>query len=603
MDAPPSGSDDHWRAWAEDRLQRLQRVSLDLNAAMSIDDVATAVIDIFQAPMEAPSRSLFLLDAVGEHLELIAHRGMPAELAAMFERIPVTSELPAAIAVRERRTIVSTARAQAVEAFASLHGVPRTTEGFATIPLVSDQACAGVLAIGFDEEPDDRDLEFFGAVAAQVAQSLARVRLLEGERRRRAELEFLAKLTDTAMAAADHRDLMRRVCATAVPTLGDFCSLYFLPESGGPPLIEFAHVDPEKSAFVEELHHRYPFDPERAFGPAAVMRTGVTQFVPRLTSEVVEAAVAAGDVSADEAVPIVERLGITSAITVALRTRRRTVGAMQFVQAGSGRQYTAEDVDLAEAVGGRLAEALDATWMADHQRSVAVTLQEALLPPKLPSIPGVELVARYWPAGIDQVGGDFYDVFALDDGTWALLIGDVCGTGPDAAALSSIARHTVRAAARHGCAPEVVIDWLNEAMLLSNRDQFCTVCYATLSRTETGWTLTSSAAGHPLPIVSCGIGTSSVGQPGSLVGMFDSVSVHPERTELRPGDAVVLYTDGITDLPPPHGIKPEQLVDLVEKVRGAGAHDIATAIYRSLLARVPDRSRRDDAAIVVLSIR
>ena len=603
MDGPRSEPDDPWRAWAEDRLLRLQRVSLDLNAALSIEDVATSVIDVFDFPLTAPSRSLFLLDDTGETLALVAHRGLPQEAADMFRQIPVSAQLPGAVAVRERRTVISAERAESIRTFASLAGVPRTTNGFAAIPLVSDQACVGVLGIGFDGELDDRDLSFFEAVAAQVAQSVIRVELLDRERRRRAELEFLAQLTDTALAAHDHVDLMRRVCAAAVPTLGDWCSLYYLPESGGPPLIEFAHVDADEAAYVEELHRRYPFDPEGATGPPAVMRTGETQFVPRLTPEVVDDAIASSPLSADEALPIVERLGITSAITVALRTKRRVVGAMQFVNTDSKRHYTDDDVALAEAVAGRLAETLDAAWMADHQRSVAVKLQEALLPPALPAIPGVELAARYWPAGIDHVGGDFYDVFALTEGSWALLIGDVCGTGPDAAALSSIVRHTVRAAARHGCPPDAVVDWLNEAVLLSNRDQFCTVCYATLAATDEGWTLTSIAAGHPLPIVATVDGARSVGRPGSLVGMFSEVTVHTTRTELRSGDAVVLYTDGITDLPPPHGIEPEQLVGIVAGARTHSAQHIAATIHRSLQERVPDRSRRDDAALLVVAIR
>jgi serine phosphatase RsbU (regulator of sigma subunit) len=592
-----------WQAWAVDRLARLQRVSLDLNAALSIDDVATTVVDDFDSPLPAPSRSLFLLDEAGEHLLLVAHRGMPAGAAEMFREIDLNSDLPGAVAVRERRMVISIARGEAIESFASLAGVPRSTDGFAAIPLVNDQACVGVLGIGFDDVLDDRDLAFFEAVAAQVAQSVSRVRLLDRDRRRRAELEFLAQLTDTALAAHDHGDLMRRVCSAAVPTLGDWCSLYFLPESGGPPLIEFAHVDPEHAAFVEELHRRYPFDPDGPLGPPVAIRTGETQFVPRLTTQLVDDAIAASRLTADEALPIVQHLGITSAITVALRTKRRTVGAMQFVNTGSKRHYTDDDVALAEAVGGRLAETLDAAWMADHQRSVAVALQEALLPPALPTIPGVEVVARYWPAGIDRVGGDFYDVFAVGEGTWVLLIGDVCGTGVDASALSSIVRHTVRAAARHGYPPDVVIDWVNEAVLLSNRDQFCTVCYATLTSTDDGWTLTSTAAGHPLPIVSSGGSTRPVGRPGSLVGMFDEVKVHTERTELRNGDTIVLYTDGITDLPPPHGIDPEQLVGIVDGVGREGASGIATAIHRSLVDRVPDRSRRDDAALIVVAIR
>ncbi len=604
MNGPASGSDDDvWKAWAADRLQRLQRVSLDLNAALSIGEIATAVIDVFDSPMTVPSRSLFLVDGSGDYLELVAHRGMPEETAKIFQRIALSSALPGAVAVNEARTVISGQRVDAIETFASLEGVARSTDGFAAIPLLSDRKCVGVLGIGFDEAPDDRDLDFFEAVAAQVAQGVIRVQLLERERRRRTELEFLAQLTDTALAAADHIELMQRVCATAVPTLGDLCALYFLPEGGGPPLVELAHVDDDKAAYVHEVLGRFPFDPNGTFGPSAVMRTGQTKFVPRLTEQVVDDAIASLDLSVDEALPIVAHLGITSAITVALRTKRRMVGAMQFVNTDSKRHYTDDDVALAEAVAGRLAEALDAAWMADHQRSVAVALQEALLPPALPSIPGLDVITRYWPAGIDQVGGDFYDVFALEDGTWALLIGDVCGTGPDAAALSSIVRHTTRAAARHGCAPEEIIEWLNEAVLLSDRDQFCTVCYATLTATDDGWTLATTAAGHPLPIVSTAEGARIVGWPGSLVGVLEHVTVHTEHTTLRSGDAVVFYTDGITDLPPPWGIDAEELVEVVDTVRRSSAHDIAETIHRSLLARVPDRSRRDDAALIVAAIR
>jgi serine phosphatase RsbU (regulator of sigma subunit) len=598
-----SRTPDLWREWAEDRLRRLQRVSLELNAALSTDDVAAAVIDALDSPVSAPSRSLYLLDDAGEHLDLVAQRGMPPRAAELFKQLALSGDLPGSVAVRERRTVISTGRAQAVKDFVALEGAPRSTDGFAAIPLVTDAACVGVLGIGINDELDPRDLEFLEAVAAQVAQSIVRVRLIERERRRRAELEFLAKLSDTALRSIDHVDLMRKVCRAAVPTLGDWCSLYFLPETGGPPLIEFVHIDAGMNAYLEELHSRYPFDPEAATGAPAVIRTGVTEFVPRLTAEVVDEAIASSRLTPDEAMPILERLSITSVITVPLRTKRRVVGAMQFVSAESRRYYTHDDVALAEAVAGRLAEALDAAWMADHQRSLAVALQRAFLPPRLPTIPGVEIAARYWPAGIDQVGGDFYDVFALGDDTWAMLIGDVCGTGPDAAALTGIARHTVRAAARHRCPPSDVIDWLNEAVIHSNRDQYCTACYATLTGCGDRWLLSSSAAGHPLPIVSTADGTRSFGRPGSLVGIIDQVTVRTDEIELTHGDVLVLYTDGITDLPPPHGLDVEQLEALVHQHRGDGADNIARAIRRSLELRLPDHSRRDDAALIVAVIR
>jgi serine phosphatase RsbU (regulator of sigma subunit) len=587
----------------EDRLRRLQRVSLDLSAAMSIGDIAAAVIEVFDAPVSAPSRGLYLLDDSGDFLRLIAQRGMPPAAAALFERLAISADLPGSVAVRERRTVISTERADAISEFEALRDVPRSTSGFVAIPLMGDESCVGVLALGFDLALDDRDVEFLEAVAAQVAQAVIRVRLLERERRRRVELEFLAQLTDTALEAADHLDLMRRVCAAAVPTLGDYCSLYFVAETGAVPEVAFAHVDPEQTSFLEELMRRYPFDPERAVGPPAVIRTGRTEFIPRLTPQVIDDAIASLKLSRDEAMPIVERLGITSAITVALRTKRRIVGAMQFVSARSGRQYGDSDVALAEAAAGRLAEALDGAWMADHQRSVALSLQHALLPPALPTIPGVDLAARYWPAGIDDVGGDFYDVFQIADDDWAIVIGDVCGTGPDAAATTSIARHTIRAAARHGADPSVVMDWLNDAVLRSQRQRFCTACYATLTSHDGRWTLTTTAAGHPLPIVSTDRGAHMIGNPGTLAGVFEHITVWPERITVESGDRVVLYTDGITDLPAPHGIDPAQLVDLVHRHRDESAGGLADVIHRSLLDRVPDRRRRDDAAVLVLAIR
>jgi sigma-B regulation protein RsbU (phosphoserine phosphatase) len=232
-----------------------------------------------------------------------------------------------------------------------------------------------------------------------------------------------------------------------------------------------------------------------------------------------------------------------------------------------------------------------------------VTLQQALLPPALPTVPGLDIAARYWPAGVNPVGGDFYDVFAIDDDTWALVIGDACGTGPDAAALTSIARHTVRAAARHGIAAGDVMAWLNEAVLHSNRDLHCTACFASLTAREGSWQLTSTAAGHPLPIVATAAGPRTVGAPGTLLGAFDQITTETGHVQLHAGDVVVLYTDGITDLPPPHGTLPTELADAIHELRDLPtANDLADAIHGLLLTRVPDIDRRDDVALLVVRV-
>src|SRR5262249_32216806 len=152
------------------------------------------------------------------------------EAAERFKTIPLSAHVPGAVAARERRTIVSVAPSDAEERFEALRRIPRSTAGFAAIPLLDGQICIGVLGIGVDDPLEQRDLRFVEAVAAQVAQTIVRVRLSERGRRRRSELEFLATLTDTALRSVDHVDLMQQVCAGAVPTLGDFCSLHYLPE-------------------------------------------------------------------------------------------------------------------------------------------------------------------------------------------------------------------------------------------------------------------------------------------------------------------------------------------------------------------------------------
>ncbi len=302
---------------------------------------------------------------------------------------------------------------------------------------------------------------------------------------------------------------------------------------------------------------------------------------------------------------ILDALQLTSVITVPLLTKHGVIGAIQFVSAESGRRYEPDDVALAEGVADRVAAALENLWLTDQYRHISVTLQQALLPPALPRVPGVDVAARYWPAGaVAAVGGDFYDLFATDADTWAVVIGDVCGTGPDAAALTGIARHTIRAAARHGCTHTEVTDWVNQAILQSGRDLFCTACYATLERDGEGWRFRSAAAGHPLPLVVRASGEAhEVGHHGTLLGVFESVDVTPGESTLGAGDTLVLYTDGFNDLPPPSALAGPELVELVRlAAERETAHDIAEALHESVRRRVPELRRRDDIALLVLRV-
>jgi serine phosphatase RsbU (regulator of sigma subunit) len=604
-----------------DRLSRLATVTAELGAASDIDDIVRVAMETLDAPHGAPSRALWLqMDPADGHLVLAGQHGLRDRSLDDFARVDLQSDLPGAIAFRERRTLHSSSPADTAKRYPELTEVDRSAAGWVVIPLVVEREAFGVLVFGSDEDLTEIELAFLETVAGQLAQAVSRIRLAdaleararqavrdaERERRRRVQLEFLAELTVTAIQARDHRELLRAVTARAVPTLGDWCSIHFVPEEG-PIEVVVGHTDPQRVAWANELGHRHPLDLDATSGVGAVIRTGRAELIAEIDDAFVEDAIARSSIDEDEARAILGDLRLTSMITVPLLTRRGVIGAMQFANSESGRLYDEDDLALAEAVAGRVAETLTAHWLTDQHRLISETLQRSLLPPVLATVPGFDIAVRYWPAGaVSEVGGDFYDVFALEDRSWAVVIGDACGTGPNAAALTSIARHTVRAAARHRASHPEVVDWLNQAVLLSDRNLFCTACYATLEPgpDADSWTLRTTAAGHPLPVHRPhGQPSRGLGSPGTLLGMFEEVKSHTASAVLGVGDVVVFYTDGVTDLPPPADLTEAALNQLVDAIPdGWSAGEIAEAIHRDVVERVPDTQRRDDIALVILRV-
>ena len=234
---------------------------------------------------------------------------------------------------------------------------------------------------------------------------------------------------------------------------------------------------------------------------------------------------------------------------------------------------------------------------------IARTLQASLLPPHLPAVPGFEVAGRYRPAGRGgDVGGDFYDLFERSSGRWSAVIGDVCGKGAEAAGLTALARHTVRAAAIQEASPSRVLALLNEAILSERSDdRFCTVAYATLHADGDAARAIVACGGHPLPLVLRGGGTvEAVGCPGTLLGVHREPALTDRAVELRPGDAFLLYTDGVADSPSRDGVlDEEELEAIVAGADGLDAHAIADRI-EGPLAAISERATRDDAALLVL---
>ncbi len=223
---------------------------------------------------------------------------------------------------------------------------------------------------------------------------------------------------------------------------------------------------------------------------------------------------------------------------------------------------------------------------ASHRRlaHIARTLQTSLLPPTLPDIDGIELGAAFDALGDGyEVGGDFYDVFQLADGRWALTLGDVCGKGSQAAVVTALARYTLRAAAMRRSNPAAVLKMLNEAVHRQQPDQFCTVVYATIDPATGAVDL--ALGGHPHPLVLRTTGqVTAVGTTSPLLGPYEAWSGSTDSFTLDPGDLLVLYTDGVTDARSGTELfGDERLAATVASAKGHGAPAAAQLIEQAVL--------------------
>jgi integral membrane sensor domain MASE1/anti-sigma regulatory factor (Ser/Thr protein kinase) len=241
----------------------------------------------------------------------------------------------------------------------------------------------------------------------------------------------------------------------------------------------------------------------------------------------------------------------------------------------------------------------------DTVEYIADTLQESLLPTHLPEIPGIQAAAEFRPAGEPHVvGGDFYDLFQGDDGSWAVVVGDVCGKGASAAAVTGLARYTLRAAAMHESRPSRVLDVLNDALLRQRSpSEFCTAAFARLEPNGAYARATVSSGGHPLPLVLRSDGAvETIGSHGTLLGVLENPRLSDSTVELRAGDTLVLYTDGLMDAYAPERIvRHADLTAALAALAGRSAPEIAREVARTLLGG-GEREPRDDIALLVLGI-
>lgn len=476
--------------------------------------------------------------------------------------------------------------------------------GQATEGSASARSLSGVVADITDRRRADAQRE-----ALLASEQAARIEA-EAARERMA---FLAEVSARLGSSLDPAAAATGLAERCVPYLADVFFIDLIDDLGGLEEHAAQAVAPEMMSAIRALRRRPTHEPgdDAMAGVRRVATDGRSVLYSVLSDEQLQAMAADADHLA-----LLRRADVRAAMVVPLRARDKVIGAVSLMRLTDGRAYGRDDLDLVEDLATRAALAIDNGRLYHSRNRVARSLQAALLPPALPVVAGLELAARYQVAEADvAIGGDFYDAIEVGEREWGVVVGDVCGRGPDAAALTGLVRHSVRTAVVHESLPSRVLAQTNAAVLDQIDDtKFCTAAYLRLTLTppgvdadddatgETEVRMVAASAGHPCPaIVRAGGGAELLSCAGTLLGVVDEPLLVDVEATLGPGDAVVLYTDGVTEARHDgEQFGEERLVEALAALAGRTADEIAAGLMAAVDAFRSSAS--DDTAILVVRV-
>jgi serine phosphatase RsbU (regulator of sigma subunit)/PAS domain-containing protein len=309
--------------------------------------------------------------------------------------------------------------------------------------------------------------------------------------------------------------------------------------------------------------------------------------------------------TAPDGTPLLMLLGVTSLLSVPISDGTTGYGVLTLGRQATEGRFEIAELGLAEELGEHLGVAIRVDRMFRHRSAVAEALQGSLLPARLPDIAGLDLSAAYVPASEGlEASGDFYDVFPVQGG-WAITVGDVCGKGLQAAAMTAAARHAIRVIAHWSPDPVETLAKVNEVILAGDyEDRFVTAELAYLRWDGDQVHVVLASAGHPGPVVVRPDGRVEVLSGGSLpLGLFPDAE--PERTELElgPGDLLFFYSDGVTEARSADmRYFEERLADELAGLAGRSAGE-TTRMVQSLVASFSQDNLRDDMTILVAKVK
>lgn len=540
-------------------------------------------------------------------LEVRASTGLPSA-RQRFARVPVeagpgrygSARMPA---VHDDLTAVSGAvPLLAGTGMRSVVTVPLKVEG----RLTGSLGVAAEAPFRFSNEEALR-LQF---AADRIALAVESARLGELERLRRGSLSFLVEASDLLAGTLDRDQTLALMAQMTIPTLATWCAVYTIADQVSEPYLSYVlHEDEERIDDLKALLSKIP-PPEPIPTPGARGWTAPADAAHRAALRSSMRTLGSLGEPARLGYGIGTTLATASAVggetvVLPLVARNRVIGMLTLGKP-TEEHFRQEILELAEDLSRRAALALDNARLYSERTAISQSLQRSLLPPGLPHIDGVEVEVIYRAAGEgNEVGGDFYDLFPIRDGAYGFAIGDVCGTGPEAAAVTGLARHALRLLAREGYAGPAVLERLNSAILDEGaRSRFLTLLYGELWPQDDGSALLKVVcAGHPLPLCLRQNGTvEPAAEPQPLLGVMEDLELYEQTVKLDPGDVLLCVTDGVTERREgTRMLGDDGLADVLTTCTGLTAGAVAARVMRAV-ERFASDAPSDDMAILAMRV-
>jgi serine phosphatase RsbU (regulator of sigma subunit)/anti-sigma regulatory factor (Ser/Thr protein kinase) len=534
---------------------------------LRLDDYLMLAVERVRDRLSADAAYLLMLRDLEDEYEVKAVSGLPASMLgtrlasnAAGAPDPRTPHLPVVVGDLSKTAVP----------LLSGNGL----RSLVLVPIAAENRVVGAIGVasahveGFSTDQS--------VVLQQIANTLAvatdRARLQSLERERRGWLTFLAEAGDFLAGSLDQDMTMAITGQIVVPKIAQWCAVHLDDDRGHPVLEQVWHEDERQTEPLRDYLETNP-----APVPDAVEDAGATE-EPSIWGEV---------------------------LTVPLVARGRRIGHLSLGRP-HGDPLRGEPLLVAESVARRAAMAIENARAHGELKAIGNALQRSLLPSSTPKAQGLDVGVVYEAAGQETTaGGDFYDLFPIGNGKSCFVVGDVCGTGPEAAAVTGLARHTIRALVLAGFPISDVLERLNTAIIdEGERSRFLTLVCGILEPDGDAMRVGMVSAGHPLPMIVRRSGQiEQVGRPQSLLGVVDDVRYFEEQYRLSRGELFVAVTDGVLE----RRVGPLMIGEngLATELASLGtslpAQTVAERVRRLVVEFAPE-APRDDMAVLVLRV-